>query len=352
MVGDLGIEPSVRLRQGVTVPCHTLRPVAHQMVCLKAPSCSVNTFMATDFAFRLQSGNNLKTGVFVLPMQYAYNVNQLMHHFLWAMDMNMSAMRNRNGKRLHRNEKPDKSNAPQTVWLYGLHAVRDALENPIRKKLRLVVTANAARKLESAIAASGISPELADPRKFPAPIDPQSVHQGAALEAVPLNWGGIEERCMAAVSYPPRVLILDQVSDPHNVGAILRSAEVFGALAVIGHRYNSAPETGSLAKSASGALERQPYIRVRNIAETIKALQKMGYFVLGLDGKAEQTISQVLGGKLDKPVALVLGSEGSGLRQKTKIFCDTIARIDSQGNFGSLNVSNAAAVSLYALRKR
>ena len=264
----------------------------------------------------------------------------------------MSAMRTREIKRVHRNDKPARSNAPQTVWLYGLHAVRDALENPVRKKLRLVVTANAARKLESAIATSGISPELADPRKFPPPIDPQSVHQGAALEVVPLNWGGVEEICIASDADPPRVLILDQVSDPHNVGAILRSAEVFGAVAVIGHRHNSAPETGSLAKSASGALERQPYIRVRNIAEAIKTLQKMGYFVLGLNAEAEQTISQALVDKLDRPVALALGSEGSGLRQKTEMVCDAIARIDSKGNFGSLNVSNAAAVSLYASKTR
>jgi len=234
----------------------------------------------------------------------------------------------------------------ETVWLFGLHAVRDALMNPARTKLRLIVTLNAENKLTDAIAEAGIAPEVVDPRKFNAPLDPNSVHQGAALEVKPLNWGGLAENCIGREA--PRVLLLDRVTDPHNVGAILRSAEVLGASAVIGTRHNSAPETGALAKTASGALERQPYLRVRNLADTIVELQQMGFIVLGLDGEAEVTIEQALETRKDRPVALVLGAEGPGLRQKTKETVDQLVKIDAAGGFGSLNVSNAAAIALYA----
>ncbi|SLN54749.1 23S rRNA (guanosine-2'-O-)-methyltransferase RlmB [Roseovarius litorisediminis] len=247
-------------------------------------------------------------------------------------------------------EQAKRAAASETVWLFGLHAVRDALENPKREKLRLIVTRNAGDKLADAIAASGIEPEMADPRKFTAPLDPQSVHQGAALEVKPLDWGGLEDCCLGDGERPPRVILLDRVTDPHNVGAILRSAEVFGACAVVAPRHHSAPETGALAKTASGALERQPYLRIRNLADGITALQSMGYIVLGLDGEAEVTIEQAIEGQRDRPVALVLGAEGPGLRQKTRETCDQLVRIDFAGSFGSLNVSNAAAVALYAAR--
>ena len=143
-------------------------------------------------------------------------------------------------------------------------------------------------------------------------------------------------------------MLLDRVTDPHNVGAILRSAEVFGALAVIAPRHHSAPETGALAKTASGALERQPYFRVRNLAQAIEELQAMGYLVLGMDGEAGQSIEEALEDRRDMPVALVLGAEGPGLRQKTRETCDALVKIEFAGAFGSLNVSNAAAVALYA----
>ncbi|MGR3759869.1 23S rRNA (guanosine(2251)-2'-O)-methyltransferase RlmB [Roseobacteraceae bacterium NS-SX3] len=247
-------------------------------------------------------------------------------------------------------EQAKKAAAAETVWLFGLHAVRDALMNPRREKLRLIVTLNAKAKLDDAIAAAGIEPEISDARKFTAPIDPQSVHQGAALEVKPLNWGGLAENCIGAEV--PRVLLLDRVTDPHNVGAILRSAEVLGASAVIGTRHHSAPETGALAKTASGALERQPYLRMRNLADSIVELQNMGFLVLGLDGEAEQTIEQALEGRKDAPVALVLGAEGPGLRPKTKETVDQLVKIGAAGGFGSLNVSNAAAIALYASLNR
>jgi 23S rRNA (guanosine2251-2'-O)-methyltransferase len=247
-------------------------------------------------------------------------------------------------------EQARKPGGADTVWLFGLHAVRDALCNPKRQKLRLIVTLNAQGKLADAIEESGVTPEVSDARSFPAPIDPGSVHQGAALEVLPLRWGSLVDNCIGAEV--PRVILLDRVTDPHNVGAILRSAEVLGASAVIGTRHHSAPETGALAKTASGALERQPYLRVRNLADTIVELQNMGFLVLGLDGEAEQSIEDVLDGRKDRPVALVLGAEGPGLRQRTRETVDHLVRIDAAGGFGSLNVSNAAAISLYASMPR
>ena len=243
-------------------------------------------------------------------------------------------------------EQAKKAEAAATVWLFGLHAVRDALMNPRREKLQLIVTLNAQARLAEAIAQAGIEPNVVDARRFTAPLDPGSVHQGAALEVKPLEWGSLADVAIGAET--PRLILLDRVTDPHNVGAILRSAEVLGASAVIGMRHHAAPETGALAKTASGALERQPYLRVRNLADTIVELQGMGYLVLGLDGEAEQTIETALSGQKDRAIALVLGAEGPGLRQKTRETCDALVRIDAPGGFGSLNVSNAAAIALYA----
>jgi 23S rRNA (guanosine2251-2'-O)-methyltransferase len=233
-----------------------------------------------------------------------------------------------------------------SIWLFGLHAVRDALQNPARRKLRLVLTKNAADRLGDAVAQAGIKPEIADPRKFSAPLDPGSVHQGAALEVRPLDWGGPSElvpaegRCC--------VILLDRVTDPHNVGAILRSAEVFGASAVIAPLRHSAPESGALAKTASGALERQPYLRVKNLSVAMEELKGLGFQLIGLAGEADETIEGSLKTAGDR-VGLVLGAEGPGLRDKTRATCDRLARIPFARDFGSLNVSNAAAVSLYAV---
>ena len=138
------------------------------------------------------------------------------------------------------------------------------------------------------------------------------------------------------------------VTDPHNVGAVLRSAEVFGARAVIAPLRHSAPETGALAKTASGALERQPYLRVGNLADTMEQLKEMGYALLGLDGEADVTLAEALAEVGSRPLALVLGAEGPGLRERTRDTCDRLVKIPFTGAFGSLNVSNAAAVALYA----
>ena len=248
-------------------------------------------------------------------------------------------------------ERMKRTSANETVWLFGLHAVRDALVNPARQKLRLVLTKNAADKLAEAIAAGGLEPEIVDPRKFDVPIDEGSVHQGAALEVKPLNWGSLQD-IAASGEGAPLLVLLDRVTDPHNVGAVLRSAEVFGARAVIAPQRHSAPETGALAKTASGALERQPYLRVVNLADAMEELKAMGYILLGLDGEAEVTLGEALAEAGSRPIGLVMGAEGPGLRDKTRDTCDRLVRIPASGGFGSLNVSTAAAVALYATATR
>lgn len=250
-------------------------------------------------------------------------------------------------------ERARRAAAAETVWLFGLHAVRDALANPRREKLRLVLTKNAADRLGAEAINGGPAPEIVDPRKFDShvPIDPESVHQGAALEVKPLRWGSLAEICVGGEGAALAVL-LDRVTDPHNVGAILRSAEVFGARAVIAPLRHSAPETGALAKTASGALERQPYLRVGNLADAMEELKAMGFILIGLDGEATHTLAEAVAGAGTRPIGLVLGAEGPGLRDKTRDTCDVLARIPFSGAFGSLNVSNAAAVSLYAATAR
>lgn len=246
-------------------------------------------------------------------------------------------------------ERSRRAAAAQTVWLFGLHAVRDALLNPVREKLRLVATKNALDRLGSDVGDMPV--ELADARKFPVPLDPGSVHQGVALEVKPLDWGKVADVCRPS-GKPDVVVLLDRVTDPHNVGAILRSAEVFGARAVVAPIRHSAPETGALAKTASGALERQPYIRVTNLAKAMEQLRDMGYALLGLDGEADHVLGDAMARWNDGPIALVCGAEGPGLREKTKETCDALVKVSPAGNFGSLNVSNAAAVALYAASLR
>ncbi|SHL75962.1 23S rRNA (guanosine2251-2'-O)-methyltransferase [Paracoccus solventivorans] len=248
-------------------------------------------------------------------------------------------------------ERARRASAAETVWLFGLHAVRDALANPARSRLRLVVTKNAADRLGDAIAASGMEPEIVDARVFDreVPLAPDSVHQGAAVEVRPLDWGRLADvAATGGEGSRPLIVALDRVTDPHNVGAILRSAEVFGARAVVATARHAAPETGALAKTASGALERQPYLRVVNLADALIELKAMGYVVLGLDGEGDATLPEALAELPGRAICLVLGAEGPGLRERTRETCDRVVRIPFAADFGSLNVSNAAAVALYA----
>lgn len=246
-------------------------------------------------------------------------------------------------------ERARRAAAAETLWLFGLHAVRDALANPAREKLRLVVTQNALARLGDL---HGMTPEVTDPRVFDkaVPLAPESVHQGAALEVKPLKWGSLSEVALreAPGETRPLLVALDRVTDPHNIGAILRSAEVFGARAVIAPARHSAPETGALAKTASGALERQPYLRVPNLAEALSQLKNMGFTLIGLDGTGEGTLPEALEALPGRAICLVMGAEGPGMRELTTKTCDRVVRIPFAADFGSLNVSNAAAVALYA----
>ncbi|WP_371823386.1 23S rRNA (guanosine(2251)-2'-O)-methyltransferase RlmB [Paracoccus sp. Z118] len=251
-------------------------------------------------------------------------------------------------------ERARRAAAAETVWLFGLHAVRDALANPRRERLRLVLTRNAEGRLGEALPASGMTPEIVDARSFDkvVPLAGESVHQGAALEVKPLSWGKLDEVALAGdPGLRPLMVALDRVTDPHNVGAVLRSAEVFGAQAVVAPARHAAPETGALAKTASGALERQPYLRVTNLADALEQLKALGYVLIALDGTGTESLPDLLGQIGTRPVCLVLGAEGPGLRDKTIATCDHVARIPFAADFGSLNVSNAAAVALYAVRQ-
>ena len=243
-------------------------------------------------------------------------------------------------------ERKKKAQKRETYWIFGIHAVRDALCNPARKKKRLVVTQNALMRLEDSVQRAGVpKPEIVDARRFWVPLDPSSVHQGAGVEVFPLEWKNLD-----AIADEGRFLVLlDRVSDPHNVGAILRSAEIFGAGAVIAPRRHSALESGALAKTASGALERLAYLRVGNLAQTIRMLKEKNYFFVGLDEKGKLRLEMVKSRYQGCPFAIVLGAEGAGLRAQTKALCDVCVNIPSRGEFGSLNVSNAAAIACYVL---
>lgn len=259
--------------------------------------------------------------------------------------------KNKKAKRLKNKEKSSDVRVEKNVWLYGIHTVRDALKNKNRIKHRLMITPNAYRKLEGVILKSSVKPEVINPHKFDPPLEKNAVHQGVALEVTPLFWGSISQVCKPN-NDNNLVLVLDKVTDPQNVGAILRSAEVFGAAAVVTQTRNSAPETGALAKAASGTLERQPYLRLPNLARALATLKQMGFICIGLDGTSNLDIGEGLRKLPVSSIALIVGAEGSGLRELTKKNCDNVLRIPSQGNFGSLNVSNAAAIALFASRSQ
>ncbi|QFY59742.1 23S rRNA (guanosine(2251)-2'-O)-methyltransferase RlmB [Rhizobium grahamii] len=233
--------------------------------------------------------------------------------------------------------------APEQVYLYGLHTVRAALGNKERKSVKLSVTQNALARLEVDVEALGIPVEMVAPHDIDKFLGPDAIHQGVMLETRPLP-----VRRLEALKDSPLLLVLDQVTDPHNVGAIMRSAVAFNAAAVITTQRHSPTESGVLAKSASGALELIPYIQITNLADALGELHKLGFTTIGLDSEGPAPLEGTFNG--DK-VALVLGSEGKGLRQKTRETVNALARLDMPGEIKSLNVSNAAAIALYAARQ-
>ncbi|MGX8007711.1 TrmH family RNA methyltransferase [Mesorhizobium sp. ORM8.1] len=238
---------------------------------------------------------------------------------------------------------PGESPTDGLVRLYGLHTVRAALDNPRRKIRKMLVTRNAAERLEiAALAALPFKAELVEPKDIDKITGTDAVHQGVLIEAEPLK-----PKRLDALGDTTLVLVLDQVTDPHNVGAILRSAVAFGAGALITTARHSPQESGVLAKAASGALEHIDQIEVKNLADALGQLHEAGFQTIGLDSDGPAELETSFTG--DK-IALVLGAEGKGLRQKTRETVTTLARLDMPGAIRSLNVSNAAAVSLYAAR--
>lgn len=225
--------------------------------------------------------------------------------------------------------------------IYGTHAVAAALTNPARTCRHLWVTANAAERLSAEIAQAGLKPELVRPDALDRKLDKGAVHQGAVLEVVPLPDHDIEDLPGSGL-----LVVLDQVTDPHNIGAILRSCAAFGAHGLVLTERHAPAGTGLIAKTASGGLEHVPLIRVTNLARALQSIADKGYEVLGLDGEADTDLDAL---EVSGAVALVLGAEGRGLRRLTAERCDRLVRLRTDGPIASLNVSNAAAVALYAI---
>jgi 23S rRNA (guanosine2251-2'-O)-methyltransferase len=223
--------------------------------------------------------------------------------------------------------------------LYGWHPVTLALANPNRTIRKLWLTENAARRLADENIDTRVTPELVRPDVIDRRLGPDAVHQGMLAEVEPLE--GLD---LSELPQDGMVLVLDQITDPHNVGAILRSAAAFKVNAVITTNRHSPEATGVLAKSASGALELVPIIAVPNLARALNELNESGFMTVGLDSEGAENISAV---PLSAPLALVLGAEGQGLRRLTRETCSVVARLDMPGEIKSLNVSNAAVLALY-----
>jgi 23S rRNA (guanosine2251-2'-O)-methyltransferase len=223
--------------------------------------------------------------------------------------------------------------------LYGWHTVTLALQNPNRHIRKLLVTENAARRLAEDGIETPVAPEIVRPNQIDQRLGPDAVHQGLLAEADPLPSPDLE-----TLSQEGMVLVLDQITDPHNVGAIMRSAAAFAVKAIVTTARHSPEATGVLAKAASGALELVPLVSVQNLARALNALNERGFMTVGLDSAGSETLSAMT---LRQPLALVLGAEGKGLRQLTRETCSAVARLDMPGEIKSLNVSNAAVLALY-----
>ena len=250
-------------------------------------------------------------------------------------------------KRKHKNPHKDRKTLADSsqLYIYGSHAVRAAVDNPQRHIKNLYLTENAAHELAETLAKRNIQAQIGKPQQLASLLPPDAVHQGMVLETEPLP-----EPDLADLATSGKLLVLiDQVSDPRNVGAILRAAAVFGAGGIILPRRNSPPPSGSLAKTASGALEVVPLLAVANLARALETLHKSGYTSVGLDERGDTLIDDI---PKDRPLAVVMGAEGSGLRRLTRETCDMLARlaVADDAGFVTLNVATATAVTLYALK--
>jgi 23S rRNA (guanosine2251-2'-O)-methyltransferase len=227
--------------------------------------------------------------------------------------------------------------------LFGFHAVREALRCGLREVFDLYATPAAAERLSPEIMARDVKPKLVEAEALSKRLGVNAVHQGVMIEVRPLPDLDVSE----IISNSGLVLVLDQITDPRNVGAILRTAAAFGVDALVTTDRHAPEMAGVLAKAASGALEHVPIVSVVNLARTLKKLGDMGYFRVGLDSGGPVTLAEA---PLTRPVALVLGGEGKGMRRLTRENCDLVARLDMPGAIKSLNVSNACAVALTMLQ--
>ncbi|PNG26965.1 23S rRNA (guanosine(2251)-2'-O)-methyltransferase RlmB [Methylocella silvestris] len=234
---------------------------------------------------------------------------------------------------------PFRSASADIVALYGFHAVREALRAGKRKLFDIYGTEAAAQKLAPEIAAAALSARLVTAEDLSRRLGPAAVHQGVMLEARPFEALDLSD----IVPDSGVVLVLDQITDPHNVGAIARTAAAFRVDALVMTERHAPELTGVLAKAASGGLEHVPIIHVVNLARALRALKDQGYLRVGLDSAGESTLTDA---PLSRPLALILGGEGKGLRRLTRENCDLVARLDMPGPIKSLNVSNACAVAL------
>jgi 23S rRNA (guanosine2251-2'-O)-methyltransferase len=239
---------------------------------------------------------------------------------------------------------PARTADPDTALLYGLHTVEAALANPNRRIRALYATENAAKRLAADGISLKVTPQIVRPDEIARRLGPDAVHNGLLAEADPLEAPDLSELAEEGI-----VLVLDQITDPHNVGAIMRSAAAFGVKALVTTARHSPEVTGVLAKSASGALDHVPMVTVPNLARGLAALRERGFLLVGLDSEGDADLAAT---PLRAPLALVLGAEGKGLRQLTRETCDHTARLDLPGAIKSLNVSNAAALALYVATTR
>jgi 23S rRNA (guanosine2251-2'-O)-methyltransferase len=230
---------------------------------------------------------------------------------------------------------------PKRPRLWGRHAVAAALDNPRRTVIKAWATREAAEFMQFP---KEVAVTLADVADLGRLVPGDAPHQGVVIEVEPLEDVWLDE-ILAGAPDEAVLLVLDQVTDPHNVGAILRSAAAFGAIGIVTQDRHSPPESGALAKAASGALETVKWIRTVNLARALGDIAEAGFWRIGLTGDADATLKDALS---PKRVALVLGAEGPGLRPNTREHCDSLARLPITGAVESLNVSNAAAVALYA----
>lgn len=237
----------------------------------------------------------------------------------------------------------DKTAVDAPVLIYGFHSARGALANPARRIGRIMATRNAAARVADECTALGREPEIVLPRALDALLPRDAVHQGVLVEAAPLDVATLAD-IEPAANAP--LVILDKVTDPRNVGAVLRAAAAFGASHLIMTRRNRPPESGVLAKAASGGLEHVGLVEVPNLSRALADLTERGVFIAGLDSDGDEAFETLT---VDGPIALVLGAEGEGMRALTRKHCHGVYRLSVPGPIRSLNVSTAAAVALHTL---